>query len=728
MKKLLAIDDKKDNLVAIEALVKNFIPNCTVITAQSGAAGIIAARQELPDTILLDLIMPDMDGYEVCQRLKNDNLIKHIPVILITAISTDTTSRIKGLENGADAFLTKPIDPVEFSAQVNVMLRIKSAEDKLRDKNVNLEALVAERTNELKASEEQFRHLVEQSPLAIQIMDTAGYINQVNLAFMTLWNISRIGLHQVYEKYNLLDDKQLIAAGVMPLINKAFTGEVVTLPAIEYNVLNMMENLDLTKREGNRIWIQLRLFPIKNSNGEVINIVQISEDITERRQSEIEINKLLTAVEQSPAVIAITDLNGNLEYVNPKFTEVTGYTSQEAIGQNPKLLKSGEFSAAIYHKLWETIYAGKVWHGEFHNKKKNGDLYWELATVGPIFGPQGKIISFIKIAEDITKRKQAESELQKSKQKIEDLHEVASYLVRCEAEADVYRMSIEAAEKILGFHMASLSIAENDILVEKSVSCAMLAIEERKYYLNDELAAKAYNSGETITYGCLTAMIAGKPLRPPFKSGIVVPIDHVGVFQVAALTEKAFSQEEVRLLELLIDHIGGAIKRIRLQKELKKQATLDPLTNVYNRRYFNRVIEQEISRSKRYKHQIGFMMIDIDNFKQINDTKGHETGDRILQKVAKLLVEQVRGSDIVIRYGGDEFLIVLIQTDTDNETIRQRIIKTVEEHNIDLLGVSVSIGAVNWQPKDKTSLAAVLAEADRRMYTAKKRKMETGTK
>ncbi|MCF6174378.1 MAG: PAS domain S-box protein [Victivallaceae bacterium] len=1100
MKKILAIDDKKDNLTSIKALFKSFMPDCTVITAQSGAAGISAARQELPDTILLDIIMPEMDGYEVCQRLKTDKLTKHIPVILITAIRTDAESRIKGLENGADAFLAKPIDPAELSAQVNVMLRIKAAEDKLRDKNVNLEALVAERTNELKASEEQFRNLMEQSPLAIQIIDPAGYINRVNQAFMNLWNISRIGLHQVYENYNLLEDEQLKAAGAMPLIEKAFAGEAVTLQAIEYNVLNMMETLDLTKIEGNNIWIQLRLFPVKNSDGEVINIVQMSEDITERKQADIEISKLSAAVEQSPAVIAITDLNGNLDYVNPKFTEVTEYTLEEAIGQKPVILKSGELSDEIYSELWETICAGKVWRGEFHNKKKNGELFWESATIAPIFDQQGNIINFIKVAEDITerrhienrlvksekkyrelfeksrdavliihdgkfvdcnqaatdilrynnkaellnktpselspekqpdgqfsidkaskivevtlkngshrfewyhkkadgeifpvevmltaisddsegkilytvwrdisgskqaeanllkqqyylskaqeigkigtweldiqqniltwtdeiykifgvssgiainyekfincihpddrdyvdgkwanalkhepydithrvvaggkvkwvrekaditfdaddlpimaigftqdittykkmeeslrltqfavdnstdavywlgadakfiyinnaaveslgyskeelltmsvhdigpdfpaeiwpvhwaelkekkslvfntthqrkdktifpveitasfiifdgkeincaiakditRRKQAENELQESKQKIENLHEVAAYLVGCEAEADVYRMTVEAAEMVLGFSMVSLIMAEGDILVEKSASRKMLACSGREACLDDDgLVARAYHHGETAAYGCLADISDGKTPLEVFKSGIIAPINHVGVFQVVATTEQAFSQEDARQLELLLDHTGEAIKRIRLQKELKEQATLDPLTNVYNRRYFNRVIEQEISRSNRYGHQIGFMMIDIDNFKQINDTYGHETGDRILQKVADLLVEQVRDTDIVIRYGGDEFLIVLIQTETETETevIRERIQKAVEERNIALLEVRISIGAVNWHLKDNISLEEALAEADRRMYKAKKSKV-----
>lgn len=149
MKKILIIDDNEDNLISIKALLNNFIPDIEIILAQSGKEGIATTRKERPDTILLDIIMPEMDGYEVCQRLKEDEITKHIPIILLTAIKTDSKSRLKGLEIGADAFFSKPIDPEELSAQVNVMLRIKNAEDQLRTENADLEKLIDARTKDL---------------------------------------------------------------------------------------------------------------------------------------------------------------------------------------------------------------------------------------------------------------------------------------------------------------------------------------------------------------------------------------------------------------------------------------------------------------------------------------------------------------------------------------------------------------------------------------------------
>lgn len=149
MKKILVIDDIKINLLLIKPLIKSHLPDYKVLTASSGKEGIEIARTEQPDTILLDIVMPNMDGFETCEKLKEDELTKHIPLILITAIKVDTKSKIKGLNIGADAFLSKPIDTIELVAQLKVMLRIKNAEDKLRIENEILEEIIDKRTQEL---------------------------------------------------------------------------------------------------------------------------------------------------------------------------------------------------------------------------------------------------------------------------------------------------------------------------------------------------------------------------------------------------------------------------------------------------------------------------------------------------------------------------------------------------------------------------------------------------
>ncbi|SPD74624.1 putative Histidine kinase [uncultured Desulfobacterium sp.] len=170
MTKILAIDDKKDNLIVISALLKNLISQCVVITAQTGALGIKKAEDEQPDVILLDVRMPEMNGYDVCRYLKSNEGTRHIPVIMLTAVEKTSSNRVRGLESGADAFMTKPIDETELIAQVKVALRIKAAEDQLRKEKAALESVVEERTRELSKSERRFRTLVENSLTGISII------------------------------------------------------------------------------------------------------------------------------------------------------------------------------------------------------------------------------------------------------------------------------------------------------------------------------------------------------------------------------------------------------------------------------------------------------------------------------------------------------------------------------------------------------------------------------
>jgi PAS domain S-box-containing protein len=159
-------------------------------------------------------------------------------------------------------------------------------------------------------------------------------------------------------------------------------------------------------------------------DGTVIGVQGIAHDITERIHTENQLRKLSRAVEQSPTSIIITDLEGTIEYVNPKFTQVTGYSSAEALGQNPRILKSGELSAEAYTKMWDIITSGKEWQGEFHNKKKNGDLYWESASISPIKDASGIITHFLAVKEDITENKSLQTQLLRA-QRMESLGTLA---------------------------------------------------------------------------------------------------------------------------------------------------------------------------------------------------------------------------------------------------------------------------------------------------------------
>lgn len=192
--KILAVDDNKDDLVFISALLNALIPGCTVTTAQSGDEGLRRAIAGSPDVILLDFVMPGMNGLEVCRRLKSDEKTRHIPVIMVTALKTDPTSRFKGLEIGADAFLSKPIDNCELASQINVALRIKKAEDLLRKEKDLLKEMVQEKTADLlrvnsalRSEKEKFQVLVEKSPFGLSIIEKNGHYQYINPGFIEIF-------------------------------------------------------------------------------------------------------------------------------------------------------------------------------------------------------------------------------------------------------------------------------------------------------------------------------------------------------------------------------------------------------------------------------------------------------------------------------------------------------------------------------------------------------------
>lgn len=300
--KILIVDDKKENLYFLESLLNGF--DYEVISAVNGKDALKKLRSDSFNMIISDILMPEMDGFQLLRSVKIDNNLKDIPFIFYTATYTDDKDKEFGLKLGACEYLEKPIDPEKI----------------------------------------------------IKIIQ---------------------GIFKDCESGVLMPKK--------PVIDK------------EEEVYKLYSERLVQKLEN--------------------KMLDLEREVLMRKQVEKELTKLSAAVTQSPSVIAITDLKGNIEYVNPKFTQLTGYSTKEVIGKNSRILKSGEQTGEIYKDLWKTISSGKEWYGEFHNKKKNGDFFWEAASISSIYDKQGKVINYIKVAKDITEQKKIEIDLKEALKK-----------------------------------------------------------------------------------------------------------------------------------------------------------------------------------------------------------------------------------------------------------------------------------------------------------------------
>lgn len=175
--------------------------------------------------------------------------------------------------------------------------------------------------------------------------------------------------------------------------------------------------------EGERFH-NIRFVAERGEDGTITGVLAIGRDITERKDAEENLRKLSQAIEQSPVSIVITDTTGKVEFVNRKFSEISGYSREEVMGKNPRIFKTEYTSAAEYKELWQTISTGGIWSGEFLNRKKNGDLFWEQATIAPVRDPRKGITHYVAVKEDITERRHLEDQLRQV-QKLESVGQLA---------------------------------------------------------------------------------------------------------------------------------------------------------------------------------------------------------------------------------------------------------------------------------------------------------------
>jgi PAS domain S-box-containing protein len=346
-----------------------------------------------PDIVLSDYNLVGFTGIDALEIVKQKCPL--LPFVIVTG-NLDEETAAESIKSGAwDYVLKDRLSRLDFA--------IKNALDLKKEKEIKNKAL-----ENLKKSEERFALAIEGTKYGIWDfnLETGESYFSSQYKSMLGYSEDEINLdNSEYIEFIHPQDRE----SAIDLYNKHLKGEISQFQA----------EIRIRCKDGTYKWILCRGKALFDSNGNPTRVSGLYRDISESKAKEIEILKLSKAVRNAPVSIVITDLKGIIEYVNPKFSEISGFYIDEVIGKPTSILKSGRHDNDFYKDLWDKITNGKEWNGELLNKKKNGELFWESAFISGIKDSENKVIGFMAIKEDITQKKKFEIELVKAKEKAE---------------------------------------------------------------------------------------------------------------------------------------------------------------------------------------------------------------------------------------------------------------------------------------------------------------------
>lgn len=547
------------------------------------------------------------------------------------------------------------------------------------------------------------------------------------------------------------------------------------------------------------------------------NTLHLMRQLNQHQQDQAFLLKLSQAVEQNPCSIIITSLDAEIEFVNKAFETSTGYSRQEVIGQNPRILQSGKTLKQTYLELWKTLLRGETWKGELINKRKNGSEYIEWAQISPVVQADGSITHYLAIKEDITERKQMESRLRESgthlraiietepeciktvdaegrllemnpaglvmidadqfeqvagvlvfdliapehRQAFSDLH--ARVLAGEAMQLEYEIISLKGNRRWMETHAVPMKDAQGNI-VHLAIS---RDITQRKENENKQrIAAIIFESQEGMmvtdaqthilqvnkAFSKITGYSAEEVIgKTPqlLKSGrhpavffdeMWESINSTGEWEGEIWNRRKSGEDypqhtmikAVKDLHAKVTHYVGTLTDITHRKaaadKIEHLAFYDPLTGLPNRQLLHDRLKPALANSSRTGLHGALLFIDLDNFKALNDTLGHDMGDLLLQQVAERLLSCVREGDTVARLGGDEFVVML--EDLNAELLEA--VKQAEHIGEKVLGIinqpfqlmthnyisTPSIGITLFQGHSE-SADQLLKHADIAMYQAK---------
>jgi PAS domain S-box-containing protein len=397
---VLIIDDENAIRQSIRFYLEDY--EYVVLEAENGRLGLERFMEARPDLVLVDLRMPEMDGLEVLSIITKES--PDIPIIVMSGTGV-VGDAVEALHIGAWDYLFKPFEDltvlhhaIERALERARLLLENRAYQEHLEEQVTMRTQELEITSqELRKSKEDYQLLVENQRDMIVKLDIDGILLFASPAYCGAYGKTQNQLlGSTFMPMLHEEDQENVARAILKVYKPPHTYY------IEYRALTV---------DGWR-WQAWSYNAVLDVNGKIAAIVAVGRDITERKQAEAERERLEMAVEQAAEIIFITDTHGTITYVNPAFETITGYTREEVMGKNPRLLKSGKQDTAFYKELWQTITSGRTWNSRFVNRKKDGTLYTEDATITPIRSISGDIVNYVAVKRDITDELKLEAQLQ----------------------------------------------------------------------------------------------------------------------------------------------------------------------------------------------------------------------------------------------------------------------------------------------------------------------------
>lgn len=536
------------------------------------------------------------------------------------------------------------------------------------------------------------------------VLDAIKNIPSISLLLdekFCVWITDRQGIFTYVNKnfcqLSQYEESELIGQ-CFKMLNPTFSVER-SIPQVEKEIAEKkvwQRNLKNYAKDGSPFWVYATVIPILDNHGNTTHFLSVDTDITSRKLDNFKYKEVVenlrnieNALNQS-SVVVVTDPAGKITYVNEKFIKLSKYSSQELIGQSHRVVNSGHHTKEFFKEMWGTIQSGQIWRGDIKNRAKDGSTYWVNTTIVPFLNKNGKPYQYIAIRTDITAQKKAEKSLEEALKN--DFQQTVKNLQNA-----IFKYSLNDKGEIF-FTLIEGKIAEKLNITTENINRNLKKIEKMKtktntvyHHLKHGLLGKEIDF--ELSYQGHTFLFY---LSPVFENG-----------KVAEVVGTASDISERKLAEKTIEHM----------------AYYDSLTGLPNRRLFEEGVKEAIQKAKLKEDKLSIMFIDLDRFKNVNDSMGHLAGDQLLKAVGERLTQCVSNEDIVARLNGDEFVVMIPSSNiAEVEVVAARIIDEISEpffFNSVEVYVSASVG-ISIFPQDGDDYDTLLSNADSAMYLSKK--------